>query len=70
MSTKHSRKALTTTAGAAELIDQKPRTMEDWRLRSIGPPFIRVGRSIRYRVTDLEAWLDQRTELKGTRTRD
>src|SRR5690348_11449414 len=28
--------------------------------RSDGPPFIRIGGAIRYRLADLERWLDQR----------
>jgi predicted DNA-binding transcriptional regulator AlpA len=27
------------------------------RIRGIGPAYIRVGRSIRYRVADLDAWV-------------
>ena len=30
-----------------------PRTLEAWRHRKAGPPFIRVGRSIRYRLQDV-----------------
>jgi excisionase family DNA binding protein len=32
-------------------------TLYQWRRRSIGPPAIRVGRHLRYRPADLEAWL-------------
>jgi len=46
---------------AAEVLAVKPRTMEGWRFRGDGPPFIRVGRHVRYRVRDLHAWLDERT---------
>ncbi|WP_141872071.1 helix-turn-helix transcriptional regulator [Microbacterium saperdae] len=33
------------------------RTLEDWRTRSYGPPFIRVGKRVRYRASDVDAWL-------------
>ena len=32
--------------------------LRKWRERHVGPKFIRLGRLIRYSVTDLEAWLD------------
>lgn len=42
-------------AGAA--LGMKPRTMQLWRSRGGGPPFVRVSsRCVRYRVADLEAW--------------
>jgi predicted DNA-binding transcriptional regulator AlpA len=30
------------------------------RPRCDGPPYIRMGRAVRYRVSDLDAWLDDR----------
>jgi hypothetical protein len=38
-----------------------PRTLERWRSEEKGPPFIRVGRLVRYRRSDLRAWLAKRT---------
>jgi hypothetical protein len=37
-----------------------PRTMQRWRLEGTGPAFVAVGRLIRYRPADLDAWLDGR----------
>jgi hypothetical protein len=31
------------------------------RRGAAGPPYLRIGRSVRYRVTDLDAWLDTKT---------
>ena len=32
--------------------------------RTPGPPFIRIGRSVRYRLSDLDAWLaEHRVEV-------
>jgi predicted DNA-binding transcriptional regulator AlpA len=47
-----------TTEELAERIGGKttPRTVEDWRLDGKGPRYIRVGRTIRYREADVEAW--------------
>lgn len=36
------------------------RTIEGWRARGVGPPFLRLSaRAVRYRSSDLEQWLDQ-----------
>lgn len=39
----------------------KETTLANWRVLGRGPRFIRVGRSIRYRSEDVEAWLSGRT---------
>jgi excisionase family DNA binding protein len=35
------------------------RTVYRWRSRGDGPRAYRVGRHVRYRVEDVEAWLDE-----------
>lgn len=37
------------------------RTIERWRLTGHGPSFHRLGRLVRYRRSDAEAWLAART---------
>jgi predicted DNA-binding transcriptional regulator AlpA len=32
-------------------------TLQDWRCRGKGPPFVRLGRMIRYRAMDIEMWV-------------
>lgn len=36
-------------------------TLRKWRWLRSGPKFVKVGRLIRYRRTDVDAWLDQQT---------
>lgn len=50
-----------TTAQASPIIGQAPITMAQQRARGEGPPFFRIGRSIRYRLGDLLDWRDERT---------
>ncbi len=52
---------LMTTAQAAELLQVKPTTLEQWRWRGCGPRFVKVGRSCRYRRGDLDTYLSVRT---------
>ncbi len=34
-------------------------TLRYWRANGEGPPYHRLGRSIRYRLSDVEAWLEE-----------
>jgi predicted DNA-binding transcriptional regulator AlpA len=36
-------------------------TATKWRAKAEGPPFIKVGRLVRYRRSDVHAWLASRT---------
>jgi hypothetical protein len=45
-----------------------PQTMRVWRVTGRGPDFVRVGRKVRYRMQDLEAFLEAnrvRVQNKG-----
>lgn len=32
-------------------------TLANWRYQGYGPPFVKVGRQVRYRIDDLDRWL-------------
>lgn len=50
---------LMTTVEAAAYLNFPEKTVKDWRRRNIGPKYIKVhGAQVRYRVRDLDAWLD------------
>lgn len=49
---------LLTTQQAAHHIALSPRTLERYRVTGEGPPFLKVGRLVRYRIRDLDVWLD------------
>ena len=36
-------------------------TIYDWRCKGEGPPSLKIGRLLRYKETDVFAWLDQQT---------
>lgn len=55
------RDELLTEHEAADLLKVSTRTLQAWRCNSSGPPFARVGRSIRYMRTGLLHWLSGRT---------
>ena len=41
---------------AADIVDLSVSTLQKMRVRGDGPPFLKIGRSVRYRVSDLQAW--------------
>jgi predicted DNA-binding transcriptional regulator AlpA len=40
-------------------------TLRHWRCTGTGPPFVRVGQAVRYRIGDVERWLEERTVQPG-----
>lgn len=46
---------------AAERLGVQRGTLDNWRWNGAGPPFIKVGGRVRYRLSDLAAWLDAQT---------
>jgi predicted DNA-binding transcriptional regulator AlpA len=44
----------------SEFLDIPERTIYAWRQRGEGPPAYRGGRYLRYRRSEVEAWLNER----------
>jgi len=51
---------LLTQREAATLLRLSERTLERWRVAGDGPKKVRLGRSIRYRLADIEAYIAAR----------
>jgi len=49
---------LLTTHEAARLLKVSTKTLERMRVEGTGPAFCKAGRSVRYRMQDLTAWLE------------
>ena len=45
-----------TQAEIADIIKVPERTLEDWRLNHVGPPYMKLGRHVRYDLSELFAW--------------
>lgn len=54
------------TEQAAQILDVKKSTLESWRCRGGGPPFIRYGRAIRYREADLQEFIESRVRRNSS----
>jgi hypothetical protein len=59
------RDPLLTEVGAADLLSLSIRTLQAWRSKKIGPPFVRAGRAVRYRHSDLNEWVTGQTVRHG-----
>lgn len=46
---------------AAQYLGYSVRALEEWRRKGTGPRFIRTGRGIRYRLAEVEAWLERQS---------
>lgn len=46
---------------ASRLLKISDRTLQAWRVKQVGPAWVRVGRTIRYRRRDLMDWIDLNT---------
>jgi predicted DNA-binding transcriptional regulator AlpA len=45
---------------SAEILGVAPQTLRNWRSLRKGPPYLKIGRVVRYREEDLIAYLDKR----------
>lgn len=51
--------SILSTRATAELLDVPEGTLRHWRYMDRGPKSFRVGKHVKYRQSDVEAWLDQ-----------
>jgi excisionase family DNA binding protein len=59
--------SLVTEPEAARLLAVSVRTLQAWRVQDAGPPYVRVGRLIRYVRSSLAAWIKSKTHTPGLR---
>jgi len=46
------------TDEVAEYLGIPSNSLKMWRYRRTGPPWLKLGRHVRYRLTAIERWLD------------
>lgn len=52
---------LVTTEEASKMLAVAERTLLYWRKNNQGPSYVKLNGSIRYKLTDIESWIDQNT---------
>jgi len=55
---------------AAERLGVRPSTLANWRYRGGGPPYIKVGGRVRYRLAELGDWLDGQARLSTSDSKE
>lgn len=48
---------LFTEREAAEYLSRSPATLTRWRFERVGPAFVKLGRAVRYKLADLDAYV-------------
>jgi excisionase family DNA binding protein len=62
----HNTDPLFTPAETAEYVDATEGTLSVWRSTGrYNLPFVKIGSKVRYRQSDLDAWLKRRTRESG-----
>ncbi len=59
-----------TTAEAARHLGLAFSTLNKWRVYGTGPAFIKLGRAVRYRRSDLEAYTASNTHLSTSKPKE
>ena len=44
----------------AKALDVQPQTPSAWRNRNQGPPYLKIGKLVRYRPSHVKEWLESR----------
>jgi predicted DNA-binding transcriptional regulator AlpA len=45
----------------AEMLAVKPHTINQWNWRGLGPPALKIHGRVRYRLADVEKWIEEQT---------
>lgn len=48
---------LLSEAEMAEIAGVEPRTVQDWRTQRIGPPYVKIGKTVLYPVEAFRRWV-------------
>jgi excisionase family DNA binding protein len=57
--------ALLSEMQAARVLNLSSRTLQAWRSKGVGPPFVRAGRAVRYRRSDILSWVESRVVVSA-----
>lgn len=54
------------TKKTAQFLDVSVRTLEDWRAKGKGPNWIKIGRKVRYELSELDRFIAAGTQHAGS----
>jgi excisionase family DNA binding protein len=58
-----------TPSEAASYLRTSKSTLAKRRMKGSGPVFVRIGRAVRYRLSDLDTWINRSASLLSRRRR-
>jgi len=61
-------RGLLSTFQAADYLGVPRETLAVWRMRKTGPRYSKIGRHVKYRQADLDAWVESHTIRTGARS--
>lgn len=56
------------TKAAAKYLNLSPHTLDRWRWSGDGPQFVKLGRSVRYRLKDLADFVESSLKVNTSKT--
>lgn len=60
---KSPRRAALSPKRAAEYLDSNEGTLAKWRYEGVGPPYLKIGSKVLYRVESLDNYLQDREDV-------
>lgn len=67
MQVSTSKRVILSTKEAAVILGIKPNTLEIWRIQGKSPAYLKIGKNVRYELSEIERFLDA---CKRTSTSD
>lgn len=58
---ENKRLAVVNEKDAAEILNISAQTLQAWRQQKTGPAYVKVGRLVKYRIIDLEDYINRNT---------
>jgi excisionase family DNA binding protein len=59
---------LVTITGLAEYLGVPVKTIYEWRQAGRGPVGVRIGRHLKFRLSDVQAWIEAQRDLPSPRS--
>jgi excisionase family DNA binding protein len=63
---KDEQELLLTTQQVSELVGLSKDTLNRLRLKGGGPPFVHMGRAVRYKLSEVYAWMENQKSYTST----
>ena len=68
LTTPTNQSRLITPEELADAIGIPIKRLYTWRLKGVGPTYVKVGNNLRYRSSDIEDWLNANTSVSNDMT--